>query len=208
MPLASYHIKYLQRSDEELRRRADVKEEELKRIFSSLHYQTPAQIVRIAVLGCADRRFISHHRRIFEKLLARAVELTTFDIIIEHLQGEENILQHDCTLPLPHPPYDITFGHVFLKFIETEKQWSVLKNSYDALRAPGIAIHVFDEEDVTTVSLKQADGLWSVPLERWKRQLADQGIAYQVLHWNIDVDYLPIPIRGLKGGALVLEKYL
>lgn len=206
MVLSPYHQKYGQRSDEELQRRADVKEQELKKVFEATKYKPAFEPVRVAILGCADRRFVHHHKRIFLKLLRKPVELTTFDITIEHLQDEEGVVQHDCTLPLPNPPYDITFGHVLLKFIETEKQWDILKNSCDSLRSPGLAIHVFDEEDVTITSLRLPDGYFSVPLERWKKKLAENGIKFFELRWNIVFEHMPIPIRGIKGGALVLMK--
>lgn len=201
-----YHEKYRLRSDEEIQRRADVKEEELRRIFEAMDYKPVDDLIRVAVLGCVDPRLVAHHKRIFEKLLKKSVELTTFDITIEHLQGEPGVREHDCTLPLPHPPYHITFGHVLLKFIETEKQWDVLKNSYEALVPGGLAIHVYDEEDIKTTTVKQIDGGWPVPLERWMKKLEEENIPFENVPWEITLEHLPIPIRGLEGGALVLKK--
>ncbi|HBK33769.1 TPA: hypothetical protein DEP34_03315 [Candidatus Uhrbacteria bacterium] len=206
MTLMPYHQKYRLRSDEEIHRRADVKEEELRRIFEAMNYKPTDNLIRVAVLGCVDPRMVSHHKRMFEKLLGKPVELTTFDITIEHLQGEAGIVEHDCTFPIPHPPYHITFGHVLLKFIETEKQWDVIKNSYEALMSDGLAIHVYDEEDVTTTAVKQVDGGWPVPLTRWKKKLEETGVTFQDLRWEIALEQIPIPIRGLKGGALVIKK--
>jgi len=111
--------------------------------------------------------------------LKRNVEVTTFDITIDHLAGEPNVFQHDCTLPLPNPPYDITFAHVLLKFIETEKQLDLLKNSFDALKSGGVAIHVFDEEEVKATNPKLPHDLWAVPLEKWKQKLTELGIEYK-----------------------------
>ncbi len=206
MSLSVYHWKYAERSNAELERRAAVKEEELKKIFNATNFRPTSDSIRVAVLGCADARFVPAHKKIFENLLARKIEMTTFDITAEHLKNEEGIIEHDLTIPLPNPPYDITFGHVVLKFIETEKQWDVILNSYDALAENGIAIHVFDAEDVTTTSVRQADGYFSVPLARWEKQLTERGIKFQELHWDITLEEIPIPIRGLKGGALVLIK--
>jgi len=206
MALLPYHEKYRLRSDEEIARRAYVKEEELRRIFEAIKYKPADDLIRVAVLGCVDPRMVSHHKRIFEKLLEKPVELTTFDITIEHLRDKLGVVEHDCTLPLPNPPYHITFGHVLLKFIETEKQWDVIKNSYEALVPGGLAIHVYDEEDVTTTTAKQADGGWPVPLMCWKEKLEEKGILFQDLPWEIALEQIPIPIRGLKGGALVMKK--
>ncbi len=206
MPLLPYHQKYAERSDEEIQRRAMAKKEELHKVFEAVKYKPAFEPVRVAVLGCADPRFIPLHRHIFEKLLRRPVELTTFDITLEHLGEAQGIIQHDCTLPLPNPFYDITFGHVLLKFIKTEKQWDALKNSYEALRSPGLAIHVFDEEDVLTTSPILSDGYWSVPLKKWEEKLTQEGIRFLELHWNIDIEKTSIPVRGVRGGALVIMR--
>jgi hypothetical protein len=179
MTLSSYHQKYADQTDEEIRRRADAKEQELATIFNEISLNTKSDPVRIAVLGCGDRRFIGHHKRIFEEVLKRGVEIITFDIMIDHLEGEQNVFRHDCTLPLPNPPYDITYAHVLLKFIETKKQFDVLKNSFDALKPGSVAIHVFDWEEVKAEGPKLLDGLWAVPLGKWKKQLTELGIEYK-----------------------------
>lgn len=206
MPLSPYHQHYAERSDEELNHRALVKKQELKKTFGELEYTPVHSPVRIAVLGCADKRFVVLHKEIFEELLQRPVELTTFDITTEHLEGEKGVMRHDCSLPLPNPPYDIMFGHVLLKFVETEKQWNVIRNSFDALCAPGLAIHVFDEEDITTTSVKQRDGYFSVPLERWKQKLNEEKIDFVILRWSMNPGTVQFLMRSIKGGALVLVK--
>ena len=179
MTLTPYHQKYADQPDEELKRRADAKEQELTSIFQEVALSTDSDPVRLAVLGCGDKRFVALHKRIFEQVLKRNVEVTTFDITVDHLAGEPNVFQHDCTLPLPNPPYDITFAHVLLKFIETEKQFDLLKNSFDALKSGGVAIHVFDEGEIKATSPKLPDDLWAVPLEKWKQKLTELGIEYR-----------------------------
>lgn len=207
MPIISnYHQKHLNRSDEETKRRALIKEEELRRIFSETSYAPPDRVLRIAVLGCADKRFVRLHREIFGKLLNRTIELTTFDITIDHLAGEPGVIKHDCTLPLPYPPYDLTFGHVLLKFIEPEKQWDVVKNSAESLQPSGLAIHVFDREDVETSARQQRDGYYSVNFENLKQKLTEVGMAFRDLRWAIKPEKMPIFIRGVEGGALVIYK--
>ena len=205
MSLSSYHQNYTKRSDEDLAHRAEIKEKELQTVFTELNFSSSESKPRIGILGCADARHVSAHKQIFEKLLGKEIDMTTFDVEIEHLKGESNIVQHDLTLPLPNSPYDILFGHVVLKFIETEKQWNVLQNAYTALQENGIAIFVFDEEDKTTKDALQADGHFSVPLERWEKQLTENGMLFQELHWNFENEKANM-IRGLKGGALVLIK--
>ncbi len=188
MTLSTYHQKYVDQSDDEIQRKADAKEQELASIFRAVSLNTDSNPVKLAVLGCGDKRFVVHHKGIFENVLKRTVEVTTFDIFIDHLAGESNVFQHDCTLPLPNPPYDITYAHVLLKFIEDEKQFDLLKNSFDVLKPGGVAIHVFDEEEVKATSPKLPDGLWSVPLEKWKLKLTELGIEYK----EIPLKYGPV----------------
>lgn len=193
MTLSQYHQKYADYSDEEIQKRADTKEKELKNIFEKIALKTEGEIVRLAVMGSGDKRFVGHHKRIFEKFVNKPVEVTTFDITVDHLDGESNIIQHDCTLPLPGAPYDIIYAHVLLKFIETERQWNLIQNSYDASKPGGIAIHVLDEGDYTTKEAKLSDGYFSVPLKKWKQKLNEAR-----------VEYFEIPIKY--GIAIVLIK--
>ena len=193
MTLSSYHQKYVDQSEAEIQKRILVKKEELDEIFSHVTLETNGSPVQVAILGCGDKRFISGHKEIFENALGKPVEITTFDITIDHLIGEENVFQHDCTLPLPHGPFDITYAHVLLRFIDTERQWDVIKNSFDALNPDGLAIHVLDTEDYETKTLQLPNGLFSVPLEVWKMKLDGLGIKYQ----EIPITY---------GLALVIQK--
>lgn len=127
MLLSLYHQKYANKSDDELALRASVKNKELGQIFDHTQLSTNSEIVRVAVMGCGDRRLIGYHEQYFKELLHRPVEVTTFDITIEHLKESKSVIQHDCALPLPNPPYDITYAHVLLKFIVTDKQWRYSK---------------------------------------------------------------------------------
>lgn len=179
MTLSFYHQKYANQSDEEIKKRADVKEKELTEIFNEVSLNTNSNPISLAVLGCGDKRFIAHHKRIFEQVLKRKVEVTTFDINVDHFSGELNVFQHDCTLPLPNSPYDITYAHVLLKFIETEKQFDLLKNSFDALKPGGISIHCFDWDEIKAEETRLPDGLWPVPFQQWKQKLTEFGIDYK-----------------------------
>lgn len=202
MSLSEYHKKYMAKPDEELQRRADVKEEELRRIFEKIDFRPTNDPVRVFVVGCGEKRFVGHHKRIFSGLLGKEVDLVTSDITIEHLEGEMGIVQHDALQLFPGAPYDITYAHVFLKFIETEKQWDVLMHSWNALREGGLAIHVMDEEEVIATTETLEDGLFAVPLKRWEKQLSEEGIAYEVVEWTIE-GIAPVPMKGC---ALILKK--
>ncbi|MDA3840244.1 MAG: hypothetical protein PF572_04085 [Patescibacteria group bacterium] len=187
MALSKYHNKYSSLIDEEILNRIEAKEDELIEIFKKVSLDNNNNLARVAVLGCADKRFVSAHKILFEKILNRKVDLTTFDISTDHLEGETNVIQHDCTLPLPGSLYDVTFGHVVLKFIETGKQYDFLKNSYDALNLGGIAIHVFDNEEISSENEKLSDGYWRVPLDVWKTKLTEEEIQFM----EIDLKYGP-----------------
>jgi len=182
MALSIYHKEYSGYTDEEIEKRADAKKQELVAIFQEVPFDSDSDLVRVAVLGCGDKRFVKLHKEIFKSFIEKPIDIITFDITIEHLGGEENVVQHGCTLPLPNGPFDITYAHVLLKFIETEKQWQIIKNSYEALKHGGLAIHILDKEDYETV-----------PLEEYKRKIDEENIKYK-----------EIPVRY--GIALVILK--
>ncbi|MBP9798461.1 hypothetical protein KBC70_04945 [Candidatus Woesebacteria bacterium] len=193
MTLSPYHKKYASQPDAEVQNRVNEKRQELAAIFAEVQLKTTSEPVRIAVVGCGDKRYVQWHKDIFETLLKRPVEITTFDIVVDHLQGEENVIQHDCTVPFPGRPFDITYAHVLLRFIETEKQWDLILNSFHTLTSGGLAIHLLDTEDYKTEASLLPNGLFTVPLKRWEAKLDELGIEYK-----------EIPVKY--GLALVLNK--
>lgn len=147
MELSTYHQKFAAQPDAEIDKKIAAKRSELEAVFSTLSPTFEQAPLKVAVLGCGDKRFVEKHRELFSSLLQKPIELTTFDIAIDHLEGAEGVIRHDCTLPLPNGPYDITYAHVLLKFIEPTKQVDVLYNSYQALHEHGLAIHILDTQD-------------------------------------------------------------
>jgi hypothetical protein len=206
MAISEYHQKRINKPDEAILRRLLVKELELEKILSEVNYIPTADMIRVAILGCADKRFVKLYKSMFEKFLRKTIEVTTFDITIEHLAGEDRVIQHDITKPLPNGPYDITFGHLVLRFIEADKQFSVIKNSHEALQSPGLGIFIYDKEDISTQTVKRTDGYWSIPLEEYKQKLSDEDINFKDIRWILEVDNIDIPNRLLDGGALVTIK--
>ncbi|HJN85147.1 MAG TPA: hypothetical protein QF873_02405 [Patescibacteria group bacterium] len=202
MKLSTYHEKYASRSDDEMQTRADVKEEELRRVFKQLDINFESETIRVFVVGCGERRLVSHHKRILEELTGKKVDQVTSDISIDHLSGAEGVIQHNAIEPLPGAPYDIVYAHVFLKFIESDLQWTVVKNTYDALIDGGVAIHVFDREEIDATEETIADGAYAVSLGGLKGHLSELSISYEVIEWTIE-GILPMPLAGL---ALVLRK--
>jgi hypothetical protein len=202
MDLSAYHKKYAARSDDVIRQHAAVKEMELSRIFKETGYKTNVRQARVAILGSGDKRFVRYHKSMLQSLLRREVQLLTFDISVDHLAGAEGVLQHDVTIPLPNAPYDIAYSHVLLKFIHTDRQWLALKNSYDALREPGMAIHVLSKEEIEAGAGELPEGFFGVPLDRWKKQLKKEKIKFKEIPLKIE-GLLPHPIEA---HALVLIK--
>ena len=178
MALSLYHQKYQAQSDAKLQDKIDEKSAELLAIFKQVSFHPAYEPVKVAILGCGDRRFVPAHRKLFAHYTEKTVDITTFDITIEHLLGETQFIQHDCTLPLPNQPYDITYAHVVLKFIPREKQWDLIKTSYDALRSGGIAIHVLDTEEIGATDERLSSGLYAVPFETLKERLKGEGITF------------------------------
>jgi hypothetical protein len=203
MTQSTYHEKYARKSDEDIAGRARIKEEELRRVFAVAPLQLTRQPVQVAVLGCGERRFVAHHQRIFKELLGAEIALTTFDIEVEHLQGEEGIVQHNIIQTLSGGPYDITYGHVVLKFIPTEQQWDAILASYEALVPGGLAIHVLNPEELESPVPVLPDGHFAVPIDRWRNALAERGISFIESDWII-----PAPSLGedIVGHALILRK--
>lgn len=193
MELSAYHSKYASLPNEEVQKRIQEKRAELDAIFAVVRPEVSSTESNVAVLGCGDRRFVSAHRAMFSEFLRTPVVLTTFDITVNHLLGEEGVVQHDCTLQLPGGPYVVTYGHVLLKFIQTEKQWEVIRNSVNALQSGGVAIHVLDSEEVASTSPLLPNGQFAVPLSRWETELDMLGCQ----HWIIAVQY---------GVALVVQR--
>ncbi len=202
MSLSAYHQKVANHPEDEVARRQKAKRDELEIVFNQIKPETDSEILRVAVLGCADKRYVKSHKAIFQELLGKPVELTTFDLTTDHLEDAEGVIQHDCTLPLPNPPYDVTFSHVLLRFIETDKQWNLLKNSYDALKPGGIALHILELEDIDRAEVRLENGLYSVPLKRWLERLDQEKIEYKIIDTEFELAGLDLPRQ--KSRALVL----
>lgn len=183
MTLSEYHQQQAAQTFGKMLDKVKEKDAELDAVLKAVPL-TVHGLAKVAVLGCGDKRFIPYHQRLFEDHLGTEVDMTTFDITVEHLTGALGVIQHDCTLPLPGAPYDLTYAHVLLKFISVEKQLAVLKNSYEALRLGGIAIHVIDQDEIRANE---------VPVSQWKEALAKD-----------QMETTEVPLKY--GIALVLRK--
>lgn len=166
MTLSEYHHQQSAQTFGKMLDKVKEKDAELEVVLKAVPL-TVHGLAKVAVLGCGDKRFIPYHQRLFEDHLGTEVDMTTFDITVEHLAGAPGVMQHDCTLPLPGAPYDLTYAHVLLKFISVDKQLAVLKNSHNACRSGGIAIHMIDQDEMKANQ---------VPVSEWKEALAKDHI--------------------------------
>lgn len=170
MVLSEYHLKYVNMPMANVLHGLKAKKFQLVQAIKKANWQPGSEAVRVAVLGCADRRFVAGHKEMFGKLFSKNVEVTTFDIEAEHLAGEENVIQHDCTKPLPHGPFDFIFSHIILKFMPEHQQWQVLQNSFNALKAGGLAAHFFDVGGETLPTNMLEKGFFKIPLAEFKQK--------------------------------------
>jgi len=187
--LNEYHSKYMEKSDGEIASRVQVKEIGLRQVFGTLGLpRMNAPEAAVLVVGCADRRFIPEHERIFSSILAKPVKLLTIDVEVEHLSGASGVIQHDATEPLPDGPYDVVYGDVLIRFVEPEKQSAVLKNSFEALAAGGMAIHIFAKEDFDPpAGYAPLPGTHKVDMNALQLKLTKMGIQYLEVPLRYDV---------------------
>jgi len=187
--LSEYHQRYQKMSDAEIANRIKVKEIGLRQVIATVGGASPpAPEVRIMILGCADKRLIEHYRQIFSSIYGKPTKLTTTDITIEHLQGAEGVIQHDAIEPLPGGPYDVVYADVLIRFVDPAKQFSVLKNSFDALAPGGIAIHIFASEDFDPPpNYQPMPGTYKVDLNALQLELTKAGIGYLEIPLRFDM---------------------
>ena len=154
--LQAHYKEYASQSDAWVRNMAVTKRSIMRYVLASTELQSPIQSailpVRIAVLGASDKRYIPIHERIFSDLLHRNVQVTTFDIDLEHLAGSPGAMEHDVTRPFPNPPYKIVFSHELMKFLTPEEQLQAMKNSYGALAYTGLAMHIMHAPSIKGTS--------------------------------------------------------
>jgi hypothetical protein len=165
-----------------------VKEHALRTVFATVGQpRSIAPKVAAAVLGCADKRFMPHHRRLLEVLFGKPVDMTTFDITIEHLQGEQGVVQHDATMPLPGGPFDFVLGDVLVRFASPDRQFFILKNAYDALGPGGMAVFNFARDDFDPKpGYVPPAGTFPVDFNALQMQLTNAGIQYQEVPLHFD----------------------
>ncbi len=198
MTLDTYHKSYASVSDIEIEKRSQTKEAELMIMFTRINPLLSKIPIKIAVLGCADARMVKRNQVMFERLFNHRVEMNTLDIKVDHLVGEKNVIQHDCTFLIPNGPYDVCYSHVLLKFIAPEKQFDVIINSYHGLTDGGMAVHVLDGNDYEIIGENEKEGFHSVDLTVLENELLKNKLKYKFIHLpyglGLIIKKLAIPI--------------
>lgn len=175
MQLTEYYEQQALTTDNQSDKKLSEKLDELKKIFCVVKLPIK-NIYKLAVLGCGDKRHLKGNTKAFEEVLGAKVVNTTYDLDSQHLG--EGAVQHDCTITLPDKNFDITYAHVLLKFIPTEKQLDLVKNSIDALAKDGIAIHVIDSDDIKS---QEDTELYQVRRDVIEEYLKNNKLAYEII---------------------------
>lgn len=181
MVLSEYHQKYLALPNLGVKLDIKKKELELKQALAHLKYKPNVRkkSLRVAILGCADGRFVAMYKKLFKKIFYTPIKLKIFDITTDHLNGLQDVIKHDCTLPLPGGPYDIIYGHILLKFMSREKQWRVLENSYRALSKNGLAFHFLNLKGKSKSTEMLPDTFFKIPLKTFENRLKKKGLGFK-----------------------------
>lgn len=98
--------------------------------------------INIAVLGCADGRYVEHYTDFFEDIFGIPCQVDIYELTTVHLPKAANIFQFDCTEQLPKK-YDFIYSHLLLNFMPAEQQVELITNSYKSLKSNGSVLHVY-----------------------------------------------------------------
>ncbi len=123
----------------------------VKGVISLSKFTSKKSVLKIAVLGASDKRYIPIHQRVFETVLHKSIDMVTLDVDRAHLGNRKDVLRHDVTKKFLEK-YDIIFSHELMKFLSPGEQFLTMKNSYNALTKGGIAMHIMHEPSVEGTS--------------------------------------------------------
>ncbi len=140
--LSAHYVEYGSQPDVWVFNMEATKRSIVRQVFEKFHLGTEGEVVRVAVLGVSDNRYIPIHERVFSLAFNRKIEMVTLDIDTDHLGGVGTAIQHDVTKPFPGVPYDVVFSHALMKFLTPDEQLVVIKNAYDALSVGGVTLHI------------------------------------------------------------------
>ncbi len=207
--LSPYHKAYAAQSDDEIAQLAEIKLLEFRKLFIELGAPVfTSPMVRMAVLGCGDRRLVAHYQRIFKVLFGSAITMVTLDKTVDHLEDASGgILRHDVTNPLPNGPYDFIYANILLRFIKPARQVDVIANAFDALAPGGWALFIFQQAEIDPPEgFMPPEGTYPINFNALQFELSKRKISFMEVPLNIEItppgSDEPIKIDEL---ALVLQ---
>jgi hypothetical protein len=154
-----------------------------RHVLEDMNFSVMGDTVRTVILGASDKRYIPIHQRIFEEILNKTVQMTTFDIDTKHLDDGKGVVQHDVTLPFPKGHYDIILSHALMKFLAPDEQFRVIKNSYDALSENGLTMHIMHVPELKgTAELRNWQ--YRVDIDSLATKLKQIDIPVRILHFE------------------------
>lgn len=157
-------------------------------VIKAMKFKPIAESVKVVVLGASDKRYIPIHKRIFEEILKKTIQMTTFDVDVNHFGGKsESVVKHDVTKAFPGTPYNIIFSHELMKFLTPEEQILAMKNSYYALSDHGLAMHIMHVPSIKGTGELRA-WQYRVNPNSLLKQLKKNGISATVLVFNSESD--------------------
>lgn len=190
--LQAHYKEYASQPNEWVENMEITKKSIVKYVIKAMKFKTITESVKVVVLGTSDRRYIPIHKRIFEEILKKSIQMTTFDIDVNHLGGKSrSVVKHDVTKAFPDTPYDIIFSHELMKFLTPEEQIRAMKNSYYALSNHGLAMHIMHVPSIKGTAELRA-WQYRVNPNSLLKQLKKEAISATKLIFNSesDVDWL------------------
>ncbi len=142
---SSYHAHMLTANKTDIKAVFDQKLFELNKVKNNLNFPKNKKSIAVAVLGCADQRYVDSYDSLFQKLLGREVETTIYDVTIDHLPSDTKVVQYDCTKVLPNK-YDLIFSHILINFLKPSQQRSLIDSARISLNNNGVAIHIYAKD--------------------------------------------------------------
>jgi len=147
--LKKHYEEYANQSDDWVNNMEKTKASIVKYVIKHIKPTFNSDSLNVCVLGASDKRYIPIHKRIFETILKKKIQMTTLDLDISHLAGKKSeiLMQHDVNKTFPKT-FDIIFSHELMKFLTQDEQLKTIENSYSALNKNGFTMHIIHEPSI------------------------------------------------------------
>lgn len=190
--LQAHYKEYENQSDEWVGNMEITKKSIIKYILNTIKFRTSTEPIKVTILGASDKRYLSIHKKIFEEILKKKIQIITFDFEVNHLGGgSKNVICQDLTKTFSNSPHDIIFSHELMKFLTPGNQIKMIKNSYNALSNNGLAMHIIHTPSIKGTA-EFRDWQYRVNPDSLIKQLKKNGIPTIkfIFDSESDVDWL------------------